>query len=223
MRQPLHKVVVSLPRVDQLNYISHVKEQILEELNVKDVVDISQIGGVIQFNVRLNLPILGPKYGKKVREIEQLISPDNAAEIATQVAKQESISLGEFDLLPEELLVEQHPVEGYSVESEGGIAVAVDTNVSEELAEEGIARELVHRFQNLRRDAGFDITDRITAYYSGPDKLRVVAQNWETYICQEILADRLNPLDPPEAAHVEQGNIGGMDITVGVYRVDATG
>jgi isoleucyl-tRNA synthetase len=220
VRQPLHKVVVSFSSVDQADYISHVKEQILEELNVKEVVDTSQIEGVIEFNVRLNLPMLGPKYGKRVRDIEQLISQDNAAEIARQVTKQESVSLGEFDLLPEELLVEQHPVEGYAVESEGGIAVAVDTDVSEELAEEGIARELIHRFQNLRRDAGFDITDRIIAYCSGPDKLIEVLQNWGTYICQEILTDRVNPIDPPESFYVQQGNVGGMDITVGVDRVD---
>ena len=116
--------------------------------------------------------------------------------------------------------MEQHPVEGYAVESEGGIAVAVDTDVSEELAEEGIARELIHRFQNLRRDAGFDITDRIIAYCSGPDKLIEVLQNWGTYICQEILTDRINPIDPPESFYVQQGNVGGMDITVGVDRVD---
>jgi len=110
-------------------------------------------------------------------------------------------------------------VDQYSVALEGGYMVAVDTTVTQELAEEGLARELVHRIQNLRRDAQFELTDRIITYYQGPGKVERVMRNYADYICQETLTEKLVAGAPEDGAKVEKQTVEGMEVMLGVKRV----
>ena len=119
------------------------------------------------------------------------------------------------------------PVSHYSVALEGGYMVAVDSNITPELAEEGLARELVHRIQNLRRSAQFELTDRIVTYYDAPAEIGSVMQgNFSTYIRQETLSEDLVAGPPPdpagwhgEGAAFEESKVEGMEITLGVRRI----
>jgi isoleucyl-tRNA synthetase len=111
------------------------------------------------------------------------------------------------------------PVDHYWVALEGGYMVAVDTSVTPELAEEGLARELAHRIQNLRRTAGFQLTDRIVTYYQGPEAVERVMGNHAEYICQETLTDRLVSGIPEEGAKAETQKVEGMQVTLGVKRI----
>ena len=105
------------------------------------------------------------------------------------------------------------------VSLEGGYMVALDTTITPDLAEEGLARELVHRIQNLRRAAGFEITDRIFTYYQGPDSVRTVMEKFSDYIRQETLSEGLVEGEPAEGAHTEKQKLEGTEVTLGVRRV----
>ena len=102
---------------------------------------------------------------------------------------------------------------------EGGYLAAIDTNISPELADEGLARELVHRIQNMRRSARFELTDRITTYYQGPSRIREVMEGYADFVQQETLSKRLVEGEPGEGAYVEVGKVEGMEVTLGVARV----
>ncbi len=110
-------------------------------------------------------------------------------------------------------------IDGYSVALEGGYMVAVDATVTPELAEEGLARELAHRIQNLRRDAKFELTDHIITYYQGPEEVGRVMDKHADYIRQETLTDRLVAGSPEEAAHAETQKVEGMEVVLGVKRI----
>ena len=97
--------------------------------------------------------------------------------------------------------------------------VALDATVTPELAQEGLAREVAHRIQNLRKSAGFDITDRIVTYYDGPDDLATVMREHSQYIGGETLSDDLCQSPPPDGAHSETQQVDGMEVTLAVRRV----
>ena len=110
-------------------------------------------------------------------------------------------------------------LDGYQVVLDGGYMVAVDTNVTPELAEEGLARELVHRIQNMRKAAGFQVTDRILSFYQGTEQVRRVMTSFSDYIRMETLSEGLLEKDPQDGAHVETQQIEGMELVLGVKRV----
>ena len=112
-----------------------------------------------------------------------------------------------------------HQVDDYWVSVEPGCLVAIDTRVSPELADEGLARELAHRIQGLRRAANFDLTDRIVTYYQAPDEIHRVMQSHADYITQETLSGQLIPgaLESPEATETQK--IEGMEVTLSVKRL----
>ena len=113
-------------------------------------------------------------------------------------------------------------VNGYSAALEAGYMVAVDATITPELADEGMARELAHRIQNLRKGARFEITDHIVTYYQGPDDVERVMSGHGDYIKQETLSDALLPEPPAEEAHAETAKVEGMEVTLGVRRVSAS-
>ena len=102
---------------------------------------------------------------------------------------------------------------------EPSLIVAVSTELTEELAQEGVARELVHRIQNMRRSAGFDIADRIVTFYSGREALAEVMKRFSDYIKHETLSEELTEGVAPEGAHTESQSMDGVDVTLGVIRV----
>jgi isoleucyl-tRNA synthetase len=110
-------------------------------------------------------------------------------------------------------------VDRYSVSLDAGYMVAVDAAITPELAQEGLARELAHRIQNLRKDAGFEITDRIVTYYQGPEEVGTVMRNHADYISQETLSEKLVPGAPEDGSKTETQKVEGMEVTLGVRRV----
>ncbi|HLF04503.1 MAG TPA: class I tRNA ligase family protein, partial [Dehalococcoidia bacterium] len=110
-------------------------------------------------------------------------------------------------------------VDGYMVNQEDGYFVAVNAALTDDLRDEGLARELVHRIQNLRRDAGFEVTDRIVTYYQGPDEVGRVMRRHAGYVQQETLSEELVAGPPPEGASAEAQKVEGMEVTLAVRRV----
>ena len=170
---------------------------------------------LIEYVVQPNLPLLGPLYGRRVGEVRQALADADATAVATTVNAGQNVSLGEFELEPEHVLVTTEERQGVSVSTDAGYTVAVTTNVTPDLLLEGQARELVHRIQNMRRDAGFDIADHIVTYYTGAGLDDLLKGHGE-YVRQETLSSELVNTSPPEDAHTEVQNFDGLSATIGL-------
>ena len=218
VRQPLEKALVKLRTLEEAQLLERVIPQVQDELNVKDIVAFSDETEVLEFKVQANMPILGPKYGMELHNIIAGLSAANPTEIYTQVSAGNSVDVEGYDLEPDEILVSSTDKEGYSVASEGGYTLAVATEVSAELALEGLARELVHRIQNMRRSAEFDIADYIVTYYQGSPELDEVMSVHGDYIQRETLSRQIVKGQPPEDAYTESHKVEGLELTIGVKR-----
>ena len=220
VRQPLARALVIMRTPDETDLLPQVEAQVRDELNVKEVALVEDAGSVVSFEIKPNLPVLGPKYGKELSVISDQLSTVDSAEVNELVSSGRPVQLEGYSLEPDEVIVSSIDIDGFSVASEGGNTVAVTTDVSEELRLEGLARELVHRVQNMRRDAGFDIADYIVTHYQGPDELGRVLSLHAEYVEQETLSKELVDQEPPSGAHTETHKVDGMDITLGVLRVE---
>ena len=219
VRQPLAEVVVSVPSQAERGYLADVETQLEDELNVKSVRHAADVGGILDYQVRPNFAVLGPKYGPQVPNVVRQLAAVDAAEAARAVEEGSGIRLEGFTLQSEEVLVTQTPAEGYTAASESGYTVAVSTEITPELAREGLARELVHRIQDMRRSAGFDIADRIVTYYQGDQDVHEVMESQGGYIRQETLSQRLLAESPAQGAHTEEHTVDGLQVTLGVATV----
>ena len=166
----------------------------------------------------LGAHILGPESGKDVGNIRAALSEMDAGEVAAAVDRGESLDVAGFELAPDEILVTAVEQEGFASAQEDGYVVVVDTELSPELLDEGLAREIVHRIQNMRRDAEFDISDRITTYWQGDDDVRRVMAAHGEYISSETLSLSLEEADPPADAHREDSAIDGHTVSFGVRK-----
>ena len=193
-----------------------MEAQLLDELNVRELVAVEDESDFLRYEVRPNLPVLGPKYGKEMGKVREAIAKLDAAAVVK--AEGTVIKAGAYELEPEELLVSTVEQEGYASAEEGGYIVLVDTEVPPELRDEGLARELVHRIQNMRRDAAFDISDRIASYWQGDDDVSRVLAAHGDYVRGETLSLELVEGEPPADAHREELTVEGHDVVLGVVR-----
>jgi isoleucyl-tRNA synthetase len=218
VRQPLLRAVVKLRTKDEARLLEQVLAQVLDELNLREVAAVDDVRDVVDFQVQPNLPMLGPKYGARLKDVRAALAKADPAEVYAQASAGQGLTVGEFELLPEEVLVSAKDRPGYAVASEGGYIVAVSTEMTPELAREGMARELVHRIQNIRKSAGFDIADRIVTYYLA-DELADVLGTHDEYIRQETLSREIVAGPPPQGAYVEEHDLEGVKVTLGVRRI----
>lgn len=175
--------------------LAGLEEIVLEELNVKKL----RFGGeedVLRYSLKPNLSVVGPKYGRLVPGIRRALE-EAPQEVARRAASGEPVTVSvegkEIPLQPEELLVESGPREGYAVESETGLSVALSTELNPELVDEGLVRELVHKVQNLRREKGFEIEESIAVSLSAGSRLRELLEGpWGDYFRREVLAGELD-------------------------------
>ena len=210
VRQPLSKVLVRPRSTDEIDHILKVKGQILDELNIKELEILTEPASQVGTGETGEDSGQGQLYQRSLEAAGQPVEP--------------SLTPSEGDLdertVPGATQVQATlQLDQYWVSLEGGYMVAVDTTVTPELAEEGLARELVHRIQNLRRAARFDITDRIVAFYQGPQRVREAMQKFAGYIQQETLSDSLVEAEPGEGVHADKQKLDGMDVVLGVKRV----
>ncbi len=214
VRQPLEKALVKTRTAAERELLPAAAPQVLDELNVRTLEAVED-GDLVEYIIRPNLSLLGPLYGRRVGEVRQALADADAAQVAASVNAGQSISLGEFELEPEHILVSTENKPGLSVSSDAGYAVAITTTVTPDLLLEGQARELVHRIQNMRRDAGFDIADHITTYYTGGDLDEIIALHGD-YIMQETLSASLLKTAPPDNAHTARQSFDGLSVTLGL-------
>jgi isoleucyl-tRNA synthetase len=218
VRQPLPRVFVKLRAQVEEDALRRLEAQLLDELNVRELVAIHNESDFLRYEVRPNLPALGPKYGPAVAAIRDALAQQDAAAVAAAVAQGHRVAVAAHELEPDEVLVSAVEREGFASAQEAGYVVVVDTEVPQELRDEGLARELVHRIQNLRRDAGFDISDRITTYWQGDADIRRVLAAHGDYIKGETLSLALVEGEPPTGAHRSEQDVDGHRVALGLSK-----
>jgi isoleucyl-tRNA synthetase len=197
-RQPLRKVVVVPGEATDSGFregVESLRDVILDELNVKEL-RFGEAEDVIAYDLKPNLGVVGPKYGRLVPGIRDALAaspPEVDARAAawkpvTVVVEGREITLG-----PDELLVEPKEREGYALMREGGLSVALSTGLDAELLDEGLVRELVHKVQNLRREKGFEIEESVRVGLSGSPRISgLLKERWGDYFKTEVLARELD-------------------------------
>src|SRR5690554_4041686 len=192
VRQPLQKILIPVLDEGFAEQIELVKDLILSETNIKEIEVISDTSGIIKKKVRPNFKALGPKVGKDMKAVGQAIQELDQSSISLLEQQGELVLEGlghRIGLEDVEVLAED--VEGWQVASLGRLTVALDIQVSPSLKAEGISRELVNRIQNLRKDKGFEVTDRIRVKISDVPEITAACQANAEYIKTEILAESL--------------------------------
>jgi len=174
VRQPLSKIMIPVLDAAMQQQLEAVQPLILNEVNVKEMEFLHDTTGVIVKKIKPNFKTLGKKYGKQMKEIADVVNNFTQQQIAEAAANTEyrlALASGEVVLLPEDVEITSEDMPGWLVASEGKLTVALDVTVTETLRREGIARELINRIQNLRKDSGFNVTDRITVALQDSENL----------------------------------------------------
>ncbi|MDQ2817351.1 MAG: isoleucine--tRNA ligase, partial [Candidatus Eremiobacteraeota bacterium] len=195
-RQPLRGAHVRLPDPADEAALSRFRPLILEELNVKELQVVGAQAEFIEYALRPNLPRLGPRYGRKLGELRRALSQAQPREVAAAVGRRDKLTLsadGEiFVLDPEDVLVDSKSARGFVFAEEGGILVALDTQLDPDLLLEGLAREIVRSVQEARKAAGFDVSDRIRLRIDSDGDAAAAVERWREYIARETLAVEIN-------------------------------
>jgi isoleucyl-tRNA synthetase len=197
VRQPLSRIMVPVSNPTQQQQIDAVKNLILSEVNIKDIEYISGQGILVK-KVKPNFKALGPRYGKLMKQIAAVLAGIGQEEIAEYESagklllhvEGETVELvaGDADIITED-------IPGWVVATDGSLTVALDVTISPELRDEGLARELVNRIQNIRKDKDFEVTDKIRLQILKNSNLEQALINNNLYICSETLAEKLEQVD----------------------------
>ena len=218
VRQPLESLFVHTRTPSESQMLTMVEDQILDELNVKKIVSVADASDIVSFRIQPNLPVLGPKYGRKIGEIRTLLEEADPEIIRKSVESGTPVHIGEFSLDPSDILITATELDGVSSTTDSGYAVGISSEVSEELEKEGLAREFVHMIQNMRKSAGFEISDRILLNVSGSDHVLTVLKEYSEYVSQETLADNLDQDLIETESFNEDHDIGGEHVTISIKR-----
>ena len=219
VRQPLPEVIVGVPSASEEEAVGRLSTQLAEELNVKSVRSAHDESDLVSYALKPNTPLLGPRLKGAVNDVRKALDSADPRPIVAKVRAGEPVEVAGHLLQPEEILVTATDLPGYAVVQEAGYTVALKTEVTPELADEGLARELVHRLQTLRKDAGFEIADRIVTYYTGDGDIGRVMQAHATYIAGETLSRELVAGSPPNGAPAEEQEVDGRTVRLAVQRV----
>ncbi|MFA5327792.1 MAG: isoleucine--tRNA ligase [Prolixibacteraceae bacterium] len=198
VRQPLAKIMVPVLNMEFQEQFDAVKNIILSEVNVKEVEYLNDSTGIISKKIKANFKTLGPKYGKLMKQISGEIAGFNQEDIG-QLEKSGSYQMninGESVLLGlDDVEIHTEDIPGWLVASEGGLTIALDINLTEDLKQEGIAREFINKIQNIRKESDFEVTDRIVLKIQKHDFYDLAVANFKEYISNQTLASELVMVD----------------------------
>jgi isoleucyl-tRNA synthetase len=228
LRQPLAKALLHLA-AGQDALSDEALALIREELNVKEVVFVPQSSQLIRYRLLPDNAALGPRLGKllpAVRDALANLSDRAGGQSATAAVRSLEAGQGlpvevdgkEIELAAEEVLVQKEQREGLAVASERGLTVAIDTVLTPELASEGLARQVIRRVQNQRKEAGFDLDDRIVTFYQAEDELAEAIEDWRELIAAETLSTELRQAKPGKGMSRGRFNVAGHSLEVGVRK-----
>jgi len=220
VRQPLSRIILPIAGEHERHEVQQMQEVILDEINVKKVEFVSDETGLVKKKAKANFKTLGPKFGKSVQQIAKAIgnlSNREISELEATGALTIHVNGGTFGIAREDVEVLREDIEGWLVETDGAITVALDTELTPALRAEGIAREFVNRVQNMRKDAGFAVTDRIAVSIEAPQDLLQILMDMRAYIMAETLAEEFGAAQP-EGEFSSNFELNGHQVTVGIAR-----
>lgn len=213
VRQPLSKVSIALPEGISAEVIESQKDVVLEELNVKNIEFIEEASDIVEHYIKPNAKVLGPKYAGEVQNIIKMVKSGDY-----ELLEDGRIKAGEFILENDEVEVGFQGKEGFDVESEEGMVVALDTFVDDDLKKEGYARDVVRYIQELRKEADYQVDDRIFVSIAASGDIENAITEFADYIKKETLADELQQSGDMEWDKEKIFDFEGVDVKIAVRK-----
>jgi isoleucyl-tRNA synthetase len=215
VRQPLNRMMIPVSDAAFQEQVEAVKSLVLNEVNVKEIEYITDTAGILVKRIKPNFKVLGPRYGKLMKEVSAAIERLDQQQIA-DFEKNQSFEIqagGEsIRLSLEDVEIVSEDIPGWLVANEGAITVALDIGITDELRMEGVARELINRIQNIRKESGFDVTDKIDVQIEKHELISNAVIKHAKYIGSQTLA-----LDVSLSDHLENNESKRIDIDEDVF------
>ena len=215
-RQPIGQMFVKA----EFTLPEFYQEIVADELNVKNVKFTDDVRDFTSYSFKPQLKTVGPKYGKMLGGIKKALDTIDGNAAMDELNASGSLKLDidgqEITLFKEDLLIDTAQIEGYVSENDNGITVVLDTNLTEELLEEGFVREIISKIQTMRKEAGFEVMDKIRVTYTGSEKAESIFAKYAESISGEVLAEEVTKAEP--AGYVKEWKINGEQVTMGVWK-----
>jgi isoleucyl-tRNA synthetase len=210
VRQPLSKIMIPVANEEMKAQIEKVSHLIKSEVNIKEIEFLSPDNNILVKNVKPNFKTLGKKYGKQMKQIQAYftnMSQDEIHAFEKNGGTHLDVDGVDVELTLEDALISTQDIPGWAVTSQDDLTVALDMTITDELMQEGLAREIVNRVQNLRKTGGFEVTDRIELLIEKNDKINNAVAKYGDYICNETLATitEVDALEGVEAEELVEG------------------
>lgn len=214
-RQPLSKLFIQTDNKINADYVNII----LEELNIKDVELTKDASGFISYNFKPQMRTMGPKYGKLMRPIFDEIAKMDGAEVMETLNSDKPICLNvqgtDVEVFKDDVLIDTQQKDGFVSASDAGFTVVLDTNLTDELIEEGFVREIISKIQTMRKDSGFEVTDRISVVFDGSEKIAKIFAANDAEIKSQTLADSI---DAGDAKDGKNWNVNGEKVDIAIQR-----
>jgi len=202
--------------------VDAIKDIILDEVNVKDIEFVDDDSGIVNKTAKPNFPVLGKRLGKQMKPVASKISEltnDEISRFENKGAIELTLDSGEsVRITSNEIEIQRTGLRGWSVESEHGITVAVDTEITPELQKEGLSREFINRIQNMRKEADFEVTDRIVIGFSGSMELSEAIEATKATVKSETLAEEIEMSLLDVSDFVKSWDIEGSPCEISIRR-----
>lgn len=221
VRQPLANIVIVDKNEKRKELLVGMENLIMEELNVKGLKFVADDGELLLRKAEPIYKNLGPKFGKHVNQAAEAIRSFSEKEIdrLLETGSERLVVDGhEAKISPDDINIVTENKEGLVADSDGDVTVALETNITKELLHEGLARELVNRIQNMRKDAGYEVTDRIKIWLQTSDDFNTAIDKQKNYICNETLAEAINK-DILDGDFQKEWKIGEENLSIGITKV----
>ncbi|MCS7221043.1 MAG: class I tRNA ligase family protein [Anaerolineae bacterium] len=222
LRQPLARAVVVLPDPSLRDRLLRLSDIVADELNVKALEVTAEEAELVEYRLLPDNRKLGPRFGRKFPAVRQALAQADAIAAVRVLRAGQPLMLtadGErVELAPDEVLIQTAPRVGFAVAAAGGITVAVDTHLTESLMYEGLAREVIRRIQNLRKEAGFAIEDRIVTEFAADGQLATAVQVFADFIQEETLSVEMRLVPTPSGEAVQEDTVDGQRLVLGLRR-----
>ena len=221
VRQPLMKAMVPVLDAKMAAHIEAARALVMSEVNVKQIELIEQTAGVITKRIKPNFKTLGPRYGKYMKQIAALVATfdqQRIAEIETSEKLMLEVAGEQLEVTREDFEITSEDMPGWLVASEGKLTVALDITVTDELRREGVARELINRIQNLRKDSGLEVTDKIAVEVEALDELSDSLAVFGDYVAQQVLAVEIKAVAEPAGEFVATTDLDEKPLRIALSR-----
>ncbi|MFR9636102.1 MAG: isoleucine--tRNA ligase [Rikenellaceae bacterium] len=222
VRQPLTKILVPVLDPAMKRHIDAIQALVMGEVNIKEIELIEQTAGVITKRIKPNFKTLGPRYGKYMKGIAALAATFDQEKIAQIEAAAETtleVNGDQITVTPADFDITSEDMPGWLVTSEGKLTVALDITITDELRNEGVARELVNRIQNIRKDSGFEVVDRVKVEIESTEAVERSVAEFEEYIAAQTLAVSIKVTSTPASDFVVESELDEAPLKIAVTRV----